>query len=349
MGQTLLQQVQETAQVVSLPMRVRFRGITTREALIFPGPHGWGEFAPFLEYQAPEAATWLASGLEMAYQPLPPFQRTRVAVNATIPAVPAAQVPEILAQYPGCTVVKVKVAEPGQTLADDVARVQAVREQMPQARIRVDANRGWTVAAALEAAAALGPLDYMEQPCQYTAELAELRQQLVRRGLFVRVAADESIRRATDPYEVARVGAADVAVVKVAPLGGVRAVLDLAAYMHGRGLDLTVASALDTGIGMNAGLAAVAALPTHYDDEEFVVEPAAAGLATQRLLAADLVPERPLEDGYLDVALLEPDMDAVAEFAAPPQRRDWWLQRLAQAWEYLPEQRLQQWEQYARE
>lgn len=342
MRQTLLKEILETAEVVALPLKVRFRGITTREAVIFRGPYGWGEFAPFTEYAPQEAANWLASGIEMAYRELPEFHRGSISVNATIPAVPAAQVAEVLARYPGCSVVKVKVAEAGQTLADDVARVAAVRELLPQARIRVDANRGWTVEQALEAAGALGPLDYMEQPCGTVAELAELRSQLVRRGLFVRVAADESIRRAADPYEVARQAAADVAVVKVAPLGGVRAVLDLAQFMHARGLDLTVASALDTGVGMNAGLAAVAALPSHYDDEEFVVEPAAAGLATQRLFAADIVPPRPLVEGRLPVEMLEPDMDAVAELAAPRQRKDWWLAHLEKSLEHIPQERLTQ-------
>ncbi|MDO4927911.1 MAG: o-succinylbenzoate synthase [Corynebacterium sp.] len=344
MTHAFLNEILENAHVVSLPMRVRFRGVEQREAVIFRGPCGWGEFSPFVEYEAPEAAAWLASGIEMAYQDLPRFHRTKVAVNATIPAVPADHVAEILAQFPGCTVVKVKVAEAGQTLADDVARVEAVREQLPHARIRVDANRGWGVEQALEAAAALGPLDYMEQPCATVAELAQLRTQLVRRGHFVRVAADESIRRAADPYEVARVGAADIAVVKVAPLGGVRAVLELAQYMHARGMDLTVASALDTGVGMNAGLAAVAALPRHFDDEEFVVEPAAAGLATQRLFAADIVRPRELVDGCLAVEMLEPDMDAVSDLAASPHRKDWWLQHLADSFAHIPTGRVAAWQ-----
>ena len=216
------------AHVVSLPLRVRFRGVREREALLFEGPKGWGEFSPFLEYGVPESAEWLRCGLEMAFAGPPPRLRDKIAVNATVPAVAPWQVDEVLAHFPGCQVVKVKVAEQGQTLADDVARVAAVRAYAPDASIRVDANGGWSVAEALAALAELGPLDYVEQPCATVEELAELRTKLVHRGLYVRVAADESIRRASDPYAVAERGAADVAVVKAAPLGGPRAVLRIA-------------------------------------------------------------------------------------------------------------------------
>ena len=175
-------------------LAVKFRGITTREALLIEGPVYWGEFSPFLEYEAAESAHWLAAGLEAAYEGFPEPVRDLIEVNGTIPAVPAAQVPEVMECYPGCRTFKIKVAEPGQSLADDVARVQAVREYITaQGRIpvlRVDANGGWSVEQAIEAAKALMPLDYMEQPCATAEELAEVRRQLMRNGLFVRVAAD---------------------------------------------------------------------------------------------------------------------------------------------------------------
>jgi len=282
------------AHVVSLPLRVRFRGVREREALLFEGPKGWGEFSPFLEYGVPESAEWLRCGLEM-----------------------------------------VKVAEQGQTLADDVARVAAVRAYAPDASIRVDANGGWSVAEALAALAELGPLDYVEQPCATVEELAELRTKLVHRGLYVRVAADELIRRASDPYAVAERGAADVAVVKAAPLGGPRAVLRIADFMRVRGLNITVASALDTGVGMNAGLASVAALPQLVDDSHVAVPPAAAGLATQRLFVADVTPWRQLVDGYLSTELLVPEPERLAEFAASGERKDFWINRVTECWNYL--------------
>ena len=146
-------------------------------------------------------------------------------MNATVPAVGAREVPQVLARFPGCRTAKVKVAEPGQTLDDDVARVAAVRRALgPDGRVRVDANGGWTVPEALAALAALAPhgLEYAEQPCATVAELAALRALLADEGLPVLVAADESVRKAEDPMRVALAGAADLVVLKVAPLGGVR-------------------------------------------------------------------------------------------------------------------------------
>ena len=325
----------DRAHVVALPMAVRFRGVDIREALLIDGPAGWGEFSPFLEYGAQEASAWLRAGLEAAYEGLPAPLRDTVEVNATVPAVPAAAVPEVLARFPGCRVIKVKVAEQGQTLADDIARVDAVRDHVPGAVIRVDANRGWTVPEAVTAAQELGPLDYLEQPCATVEELAEVRRALMRSGIFARVAADESIRRSDDPYRVADLQAADVAVVKVAPLGGVRRVLQLATDLRARHMDITVASALDTAVGMNAGLAAVAALPVLSDDDDMDVPPAAAGLATGSLFLEDVAEPRELVDGHLPVAPVTPDPDRLETLAAPADRRDRWFDRLRDAHRYL--------------
>ena len=226
-----LDDVLDRVHVVALPMRVRFRGITTRELALIDGPAGWGEFGAFLEYGDAEAAHWLAAALDSAYRTPPPARRMRIDVNATVPAVDAAQVPEILARFPGARTAKVKVAEPGQTLDDDVARVDAVRALVPT--VRVDANGAWTVDQAAAAAAALGPLEYLEQPCATVEELAKLR-----RRIDVPVAADESIRKAGDPLAVVRAGAADIAVLKVAPLGGIGRYSSIAAQIDipGRGL-----------------------------------------------------------------------------------------------------------------
>ncbi len=216
--------------VVALPMRVRFRGITVREVALIDGPAGWGEFGAFVEYGPAEAAAWLASAIEAAYGDPPPARRDRIPINATVPAIAAGEVPAVLARFPGTRAAKVKVAEPGQTLADDVARVNAVRAAVPT--VRVDANGGWSVEQAVEAVNALtadGPLEYVEQPCATVPELAELR-----RRVDVPIAADESIRKAEDPLHVVRSGAADIAVLKVAPLGGVVKLLDIAARSTSR-------------------------------------------------------------------------------------------------------------------
>ncbi|MGO4442065.1 o-succinylbenzoate synthase [Mycobacterium sp. 2YAF39] len=302
----------ERLHVVSLPMRVRFRGITVREVALIEGPVGWGEFGAFLEYGPPEAAHWLASAIEAAYDNPPATHRDRIPINATVPAVAADQVPEVLHRFPGARTAKVKVAEPGQSLADDVARVNAVRALMPT--VRVDANGGWSVddaAAAIAALTADGPLEYVEQPCATVPELAALR-----RRVDVPIAADESIRKADDPLRVVREGAADVAVLKVAPLGGVTRMLEIAAQID---IPIVVSSALDSAVGIGRGLLAAAALPAlRY----------ACGLGTGGLFVDDIAEPAVPIDGFLPVAAVTPDPARLADLAAASERRQWWIDRI---------------------
>jgi len=307
-----LDDVLDRLHVVALPMRVRFRGITTRELALIDGPAGWGEFGAFLEYGDAEAAHWLAAALDSAYRMPPPPLRDRIDVNATVPAVPAEQVPDILARFPGARTAKVKVAEPGQTLDDDIARVDAVRALV--SIVRVDANGAWTLPQAVEAAAALtasGPLEYLEQPCATIEELAQLRRQV-----DVPVAADESIRKAGDPLAVVRAGAADIAVLKVAPLGGISALLTIAAQID---IPIVVSSALDSAVGIATGLAAASALPNLNH---------ACGLGTGRLFVEDVVESVVAVDGYLPVGPVTPDPARLQALGAPPERRHWWIDRV---------------------
>jgi O-succinylbenzoate synthase len=298
--------------VVALPMRVLFRGITTRELALIEGPAGWGEFGAFVEYGPREAAQWLASGIEGAYRQPPAVRRDRVPINATVPAVPAARVSEVLARFPGARTAKVKVAEPGQTLADDVDRVNATRELIPT--VRVDANGGWSVEEAARAAAALtadGPLVYLEQPCATIDELAALR-----RRLDVPIAADESIRKADDPLAVVRAQAADIAVLKVAPLGGISSLLKIAAQID---IPVVVSSALDSAVGIAAGLSAAAALPQLRH---------ACGLGTGGLFLEDVADVAGPVDGFLPVGPVTPDPARLRALGVPPERRQWWIDRV---------------------
>lgn len=314
-----------------MPLRVRFRGVTHREAVLLRGPAGWGEFAPFPEYPDAEAVRWLAAAVEAAWHGFPEPVRTSVRVNATVPAVPAGQVASVLARYDGCDTVKIKVAEAGQGLPDDLDRVAAVREAAPGARLRVDANGAWSVEDALAALTALAPydLEYAEQPCRTVPELARLRIELARSGVDVPVAADESIRRADDPLEVARQHAADVIVVKAAPLGGVRAALSTVGEV---GLPAVVSSALDTSVGIAAGVALAAALPSLQH---------ACGLGTVELLTDDvarpsLVPRGGLLPAGPDGAP-QVRRDALTRLAADPERTAWWHDRLRRCHALLPQ------------
>ena len=303
--------------VFSIPMRTRFRGITAREGMLLRGDAGWGEFSPFLEYDATVALPWLRAAREAADQGWPAPLRDRVPVNVTVPAVGPEQAAAIVRAGNGCRTAKVKVAEPGQSLAEEQARLEAVRDALgPAGRIRVDANGLWSVDEAVAAIRLLdraaGGLEYVEQPCAAVEDLAK-----VRRRVGVKVAADESIRRAEDPYRVRDLEAADVAVLKVQPLGGVRACLRIAEDI---GLPVVVSSALETSVGIAAGVALAAALPEL---------PYACGLATVQLLTDDVAVEPLLpRDGALPVVRPEVDPAALGRLRAGDERRVHWEQRI---------------------
>ena len=300
--------------VYSIPMPIRFRGITVRQGMLIRGEAGWGEWSPFEEYGPREAATWLRAALEAADEGYPEPVRFSIPVNATIPAVdpPTARK---LAVGSGCATAKIKVAEPGQSLDDDIARVEAVRDGLgPKAKIRVDANGGWDFDQAEKAVKSLAKydLEYVEQPCAAVEDLAKLR-----RKVDVPIAADESIRRAEDPYLVKKLEAADVAVLKVQPLGGVRACLRLAEELD---MDVVVSSAVETSVGLRAGIALAAALPRL---------PYACGLGTLPLLSADVVSD-PLTcvNGQIPVRPVHVDPALVDRVQADEETIRQWTVRL---------------------
>ncbi|OYO18356.1 O-succinylbenzoate synthase [Enemella dayhoffiae] len=307
-------------------LTTRFRGITRRQGMVWRGPAGWAEWSPFLDYHGAELAPWLAAAEEAAEFGFPAAVRDRVPVNCTIPAVGPEQAYAIAARS-GCGTAKVKVAEPGQSLADDQARVDAVRDALgPAGRIRVDANGGWDHEVAVEALRVLSrvELEYAEQPVASVEELARLRRTLVRKGISVPIAADESIRRSGDPERVAALGAADVAVLKVQPLGGVRRCLELAESL---GLPVVVSSALETSVGLAAGVALAAALPEL---------PFACGLNTRALLVDDLVSDSLIAvDGEIAVRPVSVDVEALQRCAAADEDRAAWLTRLDETREVL--------------
>jgi o-succinylbenzoate synthase len=296
-----------------LPLVTRFRGIDERCGVLLHGPAGWGEFAPFAEYGPQESSRWLAAALEAAFVGWPQPRRSVVPVNAIVPAVDAGAA-VALAVSAGCATVKVKVAQPGQALADDVARVAAVRRALPEAAIRVDANGAWDVPEAVAAVEALArfDLEYVEQPCATVAACAHVRARV-----DVPLAIDEGVRKAADPRHVDQLReAADVVILKVPPLSGVRPALAVAdAY----GLPCVVSSALDSSVGLSAGAALAACLPEL---------PYACGLGSGLLLAGDVTdqPLRPVA-GQLEVRRVT--ATAVAPLSAA------WRGRLSAAYAVL--------------
>ncbi|MEL4358847.1 MULTISPECIES: o-succinylbenzoate synthase [unclassified Luteococcus] len=308
--------------VYQIPLRTRFRGITTREGVVFSGEAGWGEFSPFLDYAGVEIRPWLRAAREAADEGFPEPVRGAIPVNCTVPAVGPEDAHRIVRES-GCGTAKVKVAEPGQELADDLARVEAVRDALgPEGKVRIDANGGWQVGQAVDNLRQLSRLglEYAEQPVMAVEDLARLRTELARRGIDVPIAADESIRRSGDPERVKRLGAADIAVLKVQPLGGVRRCLQLAEDLA---MPVVVSSALETSIGIRMGIALAAALPEL---------PHACGLNTLRLFTDDLLAEPLIAvDGYLPVRDVSVDPARMAACCAPTDRVEAWADRMAEA------------------
>lgn len=306
--------------VVALPLVAPFRGLTVRETLLFRGPLGWTEFAPFVEYGDDESAEWLRAAIEFGWDAHLEPGVDAIRVNATVPSVEASAVAGILERFPGCRTAKVKVA--ADTVDDDVARVAEVRRVLgADGRIRIDANGAWTIDEAERAIRRLAQFDleYVEQPCATVPELAELRERIA--DLGVAIAADESVRRASDPLAVARAGAADLLIVKVAPLGGVHRAESIIAEA---GLPVVVSSALESSIGL--GMGAVLA--------SRVVDGQDAGLGTAELFSDD-VAHRAVTDGYISTHRMHPDPVALQRLSVSPERELWWRDRLRRCFDLL--------------
>jgi O-succinylbenzoate synthase len=266
--------------------------IGDRLVTLVAGPAGWGESSPLPGYACEPAASRRAAD-EAARDGWPSPVRDAVPVNALVDDGPVDA-----ATLVGFPAVKVKVGRPNPD--DDVALVAAVRDVIgPGVGLRVDANGAWdleTATAVLHRLAGCD-LELAEQPVAGLDELARLR-----RGVDVPVAADESVRTLGDARCLAALGAADAVVLKVQPLGGVRAALRVA---EAAGVPALVTSMRETSIGIAAGLALAAALPEL---------PYGCGLAA-RMSGGDVVAE-PLVpvDGHLDVRRVAPDPELLARY-----------------------------------
>jgi O-succinylbenzoate synthase len=314
------------AHAVSIPMTTPFRGITTREALIFDAPDGPAEWSPFLEYDEAEAATWLSSTLEQGFHQdrVPATTPGSIRVNGTVPAIDAADVPAFLTGLGLPTCVKIKVGGPGSTRATDVARVRAVRDTLgPTGRIRIDANGSWTLDEAEHAIREMEPLDldYVEQPVESVSDMAVLRQRMAELGIGI--AADESIRRSSDITTVLEAKACDVVVLKVQPLGGIVKALAIAEKAREAGCDVVVSSALETSVGLHYGAKLHQILSTN---QPYSLD---AGLGTASFLAGDVVTTPLLAHaGQLSVTPPVLDAELLRHYAMTEERREWWLGRL---------------------
>lgn len=313
----MLDSILDSLKVVALPTKTDFRSVKIREVALFEGPRGWGEFSPFIEYEAQECVPWLVSAVEAATVMPLEVLRTRIEVNATMPAINGTErIAEVLSWFPGCSTVKIKV---GADLKEDLARISTVCDLAPSVRIRVDANGSWSIGKATQAIHAINDiceLEYVEQPCNSLDDLRELKKRV---GIPVLIAGDEVVRKAHDPMSVDLHDAIDVLLLKVAPLGGIKRSLEIAAH-HDK--PVVVSSALDSAVGISYGLRLAATLPSlSY----------ACGLGTGALLSAD-VAALPIVDGAMSVTSVVPDQAQVEKYSISQDRLDWWRSRVRETW-----------------
>jgi len=314
----MLQELFSTMRVVALPTKTNFRGINIREVALFKGEYGWGEFSPFLEYGYKECAPWLSSAIEAANKPRPHIYRNSIRVNGTIPALNnPADIEKIVDSFPGVETFKVKV---GENLPEDIARLARVRALSPKARIRIDVNGIWDVATAVTNLRVIyeniGPLEYVEQPCATIEELRELKTKL---NLDIKIAGDEVLRKASDPFAVDLAGAVDIVMLKVQPLGGIGRAHRLAQHHN---LPVVISSALESAVGINYGLILAASFPEINFD---------CGLGTGALLKAN-VADSPIINGEIQISDFEPNFSHI-EVAS--ERFEWWKNRIMKTAEFL--------------
>jgi O-succinylbenzoate synthase len=315
-----LDEVLSSLQVVALPMKTKFRGLQIRETTLIKGAAGWGEFAAFTEYDAAESLPWLNSAIECATQALDKPLRELIPVNATVPASDdEAEIERILSWYPGVNTVKIKV---GTGIKEDLVRIARVRKHLPNAKLRVDVNGSWSVDEAIfnirtiygEVAGEY--LEYVEQPVATIEELRELKQRLI---VDVKIAGDEVLRKAKNPFAIDLTDAIDVLMLKVSPLGGLQRALQLAAHHR---LPTVVSSGLESVIGLSHGLQLAARLPElNY----------ACGLATNSLFVEDLG-ALPIVDGAMRVGAYGIDAERLERFKVSPERLEWWRNRIKEIW-----------------
>ena len=314
-----LEEALASLRVLALPMRTTFRSLDIRETALFEGENGWGEFAPFVEYSDQESLPWLESAIEAADKALSPALRESIPINATVPASnDEAEIEQILSWYPGVDTAKIKV---GTGIKEDLARIAAVRKHLPKAKIRIDVNGSWSVKEALSNIIAIYEvtgdlLEYVEQPVASLGELKQLKEDM---SVDVKIAGDEVLRKAKDPFAISLDGAIDILMLKVSPLGGIKRAIDLESHHK---LPVVISSALESAVGISYGLALAARVPNlDY----------ACGLGTSALFNQD-VSDIPIVNGAIKAASYPIDLDRVERYELKGERLEWWRNRISRVW-----------------
>ncbi len=317
-----LDELIDIAHPFKVDLKSEFGGVNSREGLIFRGPNGFGEFAPFKHHRPEHAAFWLAAAIEMAFDPVIEIERREIPINAIIPMVSISETTEYVEQAldQGIRCFKVKCGS--EDFADDFARVMAVRENTELSSIRIDVNGKWDVQQAKDRIFelnAFATLEYVEQPVKTIEEMKQLRN-----FVDVPLAIDEGIRlsEGLNPKELQM--AADIAILKAIPSGGVRRALELAEIID---MPIVVSGSMDTSVGLVAGLKLASNVKELYG---------ACGLGTGNLLATDLAKTVVPTGGKIEVITVYPDEEKLTSARITDEASiDYWNNMLVNCYELL--------------
>ena len=280
------------AQLRVVPFKTRLRvpvgDVIERQGILIEGPAGWGECSPLPSWPEDEREAAKRAAVEAATEPFPPAARAHINVNVMVPRVSPEQAARMAVES-GCDTIKIKVGD-----AASVERVHAVRDALPKAKIRLDANGSWDPDTAGIFLAQVRGLDIelIEDPVSTMEEMARFR-----RGSAVLIAAESCVRTVEDARMLRKLEAADVIVIKPQRIGGARASLDAA---EEAGVPAIASSALETSVGLAMVAAVAAALP----DAPFAHGVGTAGLLEQDVTSEPLVPVA----GSMEARRVVPDL-----------------------------------------
>lgn len=165
-------------------------------------------------------------------------------------AVMAARAAEAVAN--GTRILKIKL---GRDIEEDTERLRAVLAAAPEARLRLDANQGWSVADAIAIISGMEdaglPVDLVEQPVA-ADDVAGLAR--VREAVSMPIMADEALWSSEDARRLIDAGAADLFNIKLAKSGGLEDAVRIADLAAEHGIACMVGSMMEPRISISAAV-----------------------------------------------------------------------------------------------
>lgn len=208
---------------------------------------GWGKLA-----DAPLAALLSGDPTLLGGEPGALAAGASMANDMTV----SLESPEAMARHAaeaaadGYRMLKIKL---GTDAVADRRRLDAVVAAAPGARLRLDANQGWTVDQAVRMLTRMEgdglPVDVVEQPVA-KGDLAGMRA--VRRAVATPIMADESVWSLDDARRVLDAGAADMINIKLAKTGGIGQAIAIADAAGQAGVSCAIGSMMEPRISIVA-------------------------------------------------------------------------------------------------